>query len=289
MLCGSEACTDGCGDQISCRVWGAPRTGVHRAPARDDRRGDPAARLRQRTRAGASAAVRAAREPAAFLRRQGRLGTTRGAHRSRPDRVLPGRRVADLRRLGEAAVLRRGHRAGAGLWLPVNAYRHRTSGRGGGLAGPARSAAGVHHPPHPGSGQRRGHPAGRHAAHPPPRRRAQECVGAQRVDLRDRPQRDHRPLPPGRHPPGAAHRLRDRPRPTRAGRARARRGRAAHRAGRLPGSSAGAAARDLSRRTAAHRSRRAHPGRRSRTTRPIDLRNEDPGTARPCPAHNAIR
>ena len=74
--CGSEACTDGCGDQIACRVWVTPRPGVHRAAGRDDRRRDPGTCLRRRAVAGRirTGALRAAREPHALLLGEVRIG-----------------------------------------------------------------------------------------------------------------------------------------------------------------------------------------------------------------------
>jgi len=44
--CGSEACTDGCGEGDRLSRLGPSRRGVHRAPGRDDRRCDPGAPLR---------------------------------------------------------------------------------------------------------------------------------------------------------------------------------------------------------------------------------------------------
>ena len=73
--CGSEACTDGCGDQIACRVW------VYRGREYTEppvamiveailRRVYGARAPGRRARAGG---LRAAGEPGALLRRQGRL------------------------------------------------------------------------------------------------------------------------------------------------------------------------------------------------------------------------
>ena len=106
--CGSEACTDGCGDQIACRVWVYRGQEYTEPPTGADSRRDPAAHLRRAGSAAPDAPLRDAREPAALLRRQAGSGPTgatrprRPAHRGspsqrgRPTRVLPARRAAEL-------------------------------------------------------------------------------------------------------------------------------------------------------------------------------------------------
>ena len=55
--CGSEACTDGCGDHIACRVWVYRGQEYTEPPVRDDRRGDPHTRLRRRASGGRARAA----------------------------------------------------------------------------------------------------------------------------------------------------------------------------------------------------------------------------------------
>ena len=128
--CGSEACTDGCGDQIACRVW------VHHGEEYTEPPAEMIVDAILRHVYGTTpepvtcASLRAAREPAALLRRRASIGPTgavhpgQPAHRGRRGRVLPARRAGDLlRRLDKGGLLRRRHRAG--LWLPVNDHRQR--------------------------------------------------------------------------------------------------------------------------------------------------------------------
>ena len=127
-------------------------------------------------RANPSAARRCSRKPAATRRRRRTVAATR--HQPR-------------------------------LRVSVNAApRARPTRRRGGVAGLSRADAELHRPPRVRPGQRRGHPAGRDAADSPPRCRADRGVGGKRVDPRDCPQRDHRSLPAGGGPPGAAGRRR---------------------------------------------------------------------------------